>query len=820
MLEKEEDKLSMKKSLEAMQEMVEGLTQTKLADATKIDGLTKQIESKENALKDLQNQTATFTEMSIENETLKRQLKRLTEENDDLLSQLQEIESKPSATSVNDEIEKLKAELAESVKLNEEKSRENKSMKDLMDNNSMKIKKLIQEKSELKSSLESRDDTTPAPEIKIKYDKCIKKLKLYREKLIEFSERLAVMKSDKDVLLTTTKEYSESVNKWQKDIANASTRMILRLRESEEKVKKHEAEIEAQKIVISSLKSTSQQAGESKDAQVKTLEGEVQKLKELVQSKEKSLNEEREAQKKLKQAAKKSSVLDLELEAYEKTLEELNRKLEAKKVEVTELEGTLKMQNDTMDALKSQIISLEANVEAEKSHSADTKKNLDAQLSLLRTTEHERTEANLQLELLTKNYESLKLENGEIKLETAKHVGDLEKRYQTLETERDELVKTISFLESEVDKFKKLSSSHEKEIENLRTEFASYKLRAQSVLRQSQTKDLSKEQELQDDIITLQKTIESLKDSNNKVTHELEGLKKNFNDTVEDKVRLQGRCKDLLEALEKQSEEVLEESRTRNQQNEEAIKAYQLQIDTLNAFYKKKIQETEESNTTAVADLQAKISKLEKATVAAQPHVSAYEPVFQMRHEEHKLGMLMMDREEAEGSEDQSSQSSAFHQHHRRKISKGTRELMPLDELLNASFDDNSNEINEETISNYSSPSEMLEHTRAKLAREENRVSHLTTLLADSEKDLARMQQLNDMLKEEVRRQQRNNDREEHIKNSEYLKNVVIKFATLGNGDEKQRLIPVLNTILKLSSEENKLLQNACKSGWGGLWSN
>lgn len=826
MVKHEEHRESDKKSAETMQEIIESLTENKLSNATRLEDLKQQISAKEKSLNELQNQLKTFNTMTIENEALKRQLKRLSDENDSLLSQMESLDSKPAAgDEVHQQMVQLNEELSKISKQYEDKARETKSIKELMDNNSAKIRRLIQENSELKEALEMQSEATPSDQVKIKYDKCIKKLKLYREKIFDISEKFKLLKADREVLVGTTREYSAYVSNWQKEIANASIKMIERIRESNKQLRLKDEETESLKKQVENLMSSSDTAN-TNDKAVKNLEAEVQNLKEVVKLKDKSIEEEKEAQKKLRQSVKKTSVLDLEMEAYEKTLDELNRKLEAKKLQVIEYENTIKMQNDMMESLKSQIASLEANLDSEKSHSLEIKRSMDSQLNLLRQTEHERTEANLQLELLNKNYEALKLENGEIKLDMAKHVGDIEKRYQALESERNELIKSISFLEIEVDKFKKLSSSHESEIEILRTEFASYKIRAQGVLRQSQTKDLSKEQELQDEVVTMQKSLENFKEMNSKITSELESLKKNYDDICEDKVRLQGRCKDLLETLERQSDEVLEESRKRNQQYDESTKAYQLQIDTLNAFYKKKIQESELNNNNIIAELHKKVNKLESASsvsAAAQvPIASAYEPnVYQLRNEEHKMSMLLIDREEAEGSEDQSSQSSTFQLQlqPRRKISRG-RELMPLDELLNSSFDDNSNEINEETISNFSSPSEALEQTKSKLMKEANRVAHLTTLLADAEKDLARMQQLNELLKEEVRRQQRNFDREEHIKNSEYLKNIIVKFVTLNNGDEKQRLIPVLNTILKLSSEENNLLQNACKSGWAGvLWS-
>lgn len=810
-IDHEEERVSEKKSIDTMQEIIQSLTEKKLSDATKIEELKKNILDKEKSLKEMTHQLKSFNEISLKNETLNRQLKRLSDENENLTkSKTQSIDLKAPGLGFDaeEQNEKLNRKFLELTHQNDEKSRENKSLQCLLENNSIKIKKLIQENSELKETLEMhKNDNTN--EVKIKYDKCIKKLKVYREKILDISEKFKLLKADREILMTTTREYSESVSVWQKSLAAASLRMIESIRELNEKIKVKDEEIQM-------IKDETAKHSSSSEPPVKHLELEIQKLNKAIQSKDIILADERETLKKLKQAVRNKSLLDLEMQALEKTLEAVNKKLEDKKQQVMELENTVQMQTDTLNSFKSQITTLEATLHSEKQHSSDMKKNLDTQLDLLRKSEHERTETKLQLEMVHKDFEALKLENSEIKFDNTKRVEEMEKRHQILMSERDGLINIISQLENDVEKFKKLSENSEKEIGSLKADFASYKLRAQGVLRQSQTKDLSREQELQDEIVALQTSFESFKDSKNKMSKELESLKKSFNEVREDNVRLQVRCKDLVQALERQSEEALEETRKRTHQHDESIKAYQFQIDTLNSFFKKKLQETELCSSTTISELQAKIMYLEKSSSVApmqSSNLSTFELNFnQNKIEEQKINLSMMDREEAEGSEDQSSQSSTLNHHNRQKVTR-THDLIPLDELLNSSFENNWNEINEETVSNLSS-GDVLERTKLKLAKEENRVQHLTALLADSEKDLAKIQQMNDMLKEEVRRQQRNFEREEHIQNSEYLKNIVIKFVTLNNGDEKQRLIPVINTILKLSSEENNLLQNACKSGW------
>lgn len=54
-----------------------------------------------------------------------------------------------------------------------------------------------------------------------------------------------------------------------------------------------------------------------------------------------------------------------------------------------------------------------------------------------------------------------------------------------------------------------------------------------------------------------------------------------------------------------------------------------------------------------------------------------------------------------------------------------------------------------------------------------------------------------------------------------YKKIAYFQFVTLGSGDERSRLVPVLNTILKLSPDETKQLSIVAK-GEGALkgWSN
>lgn len=55
------------------------------------------------------------------------------------------------------------------------------------------------------------------------------------------------------------------------------------------------------------------------------------------------------------------------------------------------------------------------------------------------------------------------------------------------------------------------------------------------------------------------------------------------------------------------------------------------------------------------------------------------------------------------------------------------------------------------------------------------RVNHLSALLSEAEMDVTRLTEMNAMLKEEMRRQERSEEREKHMHNLEYMKNIIFK---------------------------------------------
>lgn len=104
-----------------------------------------------------------------------------------------------------------------------------------------------------------------------------------------------------------------------------------------------------------------------------------------------------------------------------------------------------------------------------------------------------------------------------------------------------------------------------------------------------------------------------------------------------------------------------------------------------------------------------------------------------------------------------------------------SRKPIPLDLLLNSSHIQDEMEVHSSSDADNASA----EHYKETLAVYEKQCHHLAALLAESEANEARLSQLADALKEEIRRAQRAEERQKHIENLEYLKNVVLKVTVV-----------------------------------------
>lgn len=516
---------------------------------------------------------------------------------------------------------------------------------------------------------------------------------------------------------------------------------------------------------------------------------------------------------KAKAALKKTNVLSLEMESYEKSLAEVSKKLDEKKAQVTELEATIKTQNETANAFKDQIRELEVELSNVKTSNDELQKEIDEKKLKIDEISQENDEFKARMDTLESEKEQVRLSFEESKIENMNLLAEKEKSINLLESEKSKALLSLSALQEQMETLTESLKEKQVELDDLKTEYASYKVRAQSVLKQSQNKDAVREKELEEELGVLQSQNASLEKRFKELENEKEEFVKRLSTFEIEKERLQSRCDEFYNLVEEQrvsNEALIDEKRQIMIESDEALKAKRLEIETVRLCYEKQIKELLEKHQVEIDTLKSTAQQVTTNDSASnndellQPFDRPNNHPFGLAStDEQKINMILMQREEGEGSE----HTSNYMSYRKNSSNRGKHDLIPLDELLNSPFDESYTMMEERPIS----PTIELHQTKEKLIVQETRVKHLSSLLNEAEQDLAKLTHLNEVLKEEVRRQTRSLEREQHIQNSEYLKNVIIKFLTLSSGNERVRLIPVLNTILKLSPEETQQLQAAAK---------
>lgn len=498
---------------------------------------------------------------------------------------------------------------------------------------------------------------------------------------------------------------------------------------------------------------------------------------------------------KLKMSKKQSNVLNLEIEAFEKSLNETSAKLAAKTSEYDLMVETLQSKELAIEVIKKENKILEESKESEIKHAADLKKQIDKLQDQLKDVVHTKQEVlknfdNCLLEKQSLQSELEELKQNELSL-SKKHQIELSQMIE----EKENLIERTNSLEVELSAANNRVTLAERSFQDLHNEFSNYKVKAQSVLRQNQTKESSKERELEEELKLIKEEHKNLSERLQTFLEKYQASEKAIEELNDENRYLRNRNSEIqmtITEIRQQSENLARENKKQLETYQETLKGHRLQMEALDSCHLQQMQELHAKHNREIAELKTLQQK--------------YSENFTPKHPNEKSDYRLIEREDAEGSEAETTQTAKYQPPRKRS----SHDLIPLEELLSSPIVDISYSAVLERRRSLS-PSIELQETKERLVKQESRVRHLTSLLAESEQDLARLTQLNEMLKEEVRRQERTVEREKHMHNSEYLKNVVLKFISLNNGDERTRLVPVLNTILKLSPSEIEMLQNIAK---------
>uniref|UniRef100_A0A0A9YCF3 GRIP and coiled-coil domain-containing protein 2 n=1 Tax=Lygus hesperus TaxID=30085 RepID=A0A0A9YCF3_LYGHE len=501
------------------------------------------------------------------------------------------------------------------------------------------------------------------------------------------------------------------------------------------------------------------------------------------------------------QQGRTNNVLELEMKNYEKVIADLTAQLNSEKQKLANAEKECVSISLVKSGLEEQIALLDKQVKAEESRNSNLQDQLTSMRENSNSCQRQTEELNSQMLDLKRELQHARNIGEQQALEMSSLTSEFSRKEMDLQIKIDSFSSHIQSLETSLATIKQELLTSNSEKEHLREEFESYRLRAQSTLARQKGDSVSQgEKEAREQFDKLKKELDGAREKMENNQTEIETMNNKLSSLQLEKARSDKRYEDMTKALHQK----ITDYDTLNTE----YRAFKFSAETLLQNTKIEFEETErslkeeiETLKDLVNSLNEKVSlEMKEVSQELENKISGGSNFFEALQPHENMPSLQ-EREDGEGSESVPPPMNNF-----RRLSN----LVPLDILLNNPIDD------ENRIPVLQ---EQIEKLHSELNSYEVRVKHLASLLSEAEKDSARSSQQNAVLKEELRRLERSLQREPHIANSEYLKNVIFKFLVLQNGDERTRLVPVLDTILKLSPEETSRLTAVARgessSSWG-----
>uniref|UniRef100_A0A2K6LXI1 GRIP and coiled-coil domain containing 2 n=1 Tax=Rhinopithecus bieti TaxID=61621 RepID=A0A2K6LXI1_RHIBE len=410
------------------------------------------------------------------------------------------------------------------------------------------------------------------------------------------------------------------------------------------------------------------------------------------------------------------------------------------------------------------------------------------------------------------------------KIQLAEITSEKHKIHEHLKTSAEQHQRTLSAYQQRVTALQEESRAAKAEQATVTSEFESYKVRVHNVLKQQKNKSMSQaetegaKQEREHLEMLIDQLKIKLQDSQNNLqinVSELQTLQSEH-DTL-----LERHNKMLQETVSKEAElreklcSIQSENMMMKSEHTQTVSQLTSQNEVLRNSFRDQVRHLQEEHRKTVETLQQQLSKVEaqlfqlKNEPTTRSPVSSQQSLKNLRERRNTdlplLDMHTVTREEGEGMETTDTES----------VSSASTYTQSLEQLLNS------------PETKLEPPLWHAEFTKEelvqKLSSTTKSADHLNGLLRETEATNAILMEQIKLLKSEIRRLERNQEREKSAANLEYLKNVLLQFIFLKPGSEKERLLPVINTMLQLSPEEKGKLaaiaqgeeENASRSsGW------
>ncbi|XP_053937446.1 GRIP and coiled-coil domain-containing protein 2 isoform X1 [Cuculus canorus] len=535
---------------------------------------------------------------------------------------------------------------------------------------------------------------------------------------------------------------------------------------------------------------------------------EVEELQMQLQKEKKHLQKTMQELELARKDAQKSTLMDMEIADYERLVKELNQKITDKDSRIEDLEQETGIQKQKQETLQEEIKSLQSTMQQDEERNAKIKQLLvktkkELADSKQAENDHLMLQASLKGEL-----EASQQQVEAYKIQVAVLTSEKHKVQEHLRTSSEQHQRTLSAYQQKIAALQEECRAAQAEQASVTSEFESYKVRVHNVLKQQKNKSASQAESegAKQEREQLEMVIDQLKVKLQDALHnsqmnasELHALQSEH-DTL-----LERHNKMLQETVAKEAElrekfcTIQSENMVMKTEHAQMLSQLTAQNEALRNNFRDQVRNLQEEHRKTVETLQQQLSRVEAQLFQLKSEPSSREmylsgpavsnPATKNLRERRNTDLPVLDvhtvaREEGEGMETTDTES----------VSSASTYVPSLEQLLN------SPEAKLE-------PSQwQTELTKDELIQKLNTTTksadHLNELLRESEATNAILMEQIKLLKNEVRRLERNQEREKSVANLEYLKNVLLQFIFLKSGSEKERLLPVIDTMLQLSPEE------------------
>ncbi|XP_006712933.1 GRIP and coiled-coil domain-containing protein 2 isoform X1 [Homo sapiens] len=555
-----------------------------------------------------------------------------------------------------------------------------------------------------------------------------------------------------------------------------------------------------------------------------TTVNELEELQVQLQKQKKQLQKTMQELELVKKDAQQTTLMNMEIADYERLMKELNQKLTNKNNKIEDLEQEIKIQKQKQETLQEEITSLQSSVQQYEEKNTKIKQLLVKTKKELADSKQAETDHLILQASLKGELEASQQQVEVYKIQLAEITSEKHKIHEHLKTSAEQHQRTLSAYQQRVTALQEECRAAKAEQATVTSEFESYKVRVHNVLKQQKNKSMSQaetegaKQEREHLEMLIDQLKIKLQDSQNNLqinVSELQTLQSEH-DTL-----LERHNKMLQETVSKEAElreklcSIQSENMMMKSEHTQTVSQLTSQNEVLRNSFRDQVRHLQEEHRKTVETLQQQLSKMEaqlfqlKNEPTTRSPVSSQQSLKNLRERRNTdlplLDMHTVTREEGEGMETTDTES----------VSSASTYTQSLEQLLNS------------PETKLEPPLWHAEFTKEelvqKLSSTTKSADHLNGLLRETEATNAILMEQIKLLKSEIRRLERNQEREKSAANLEYLKNVLLQFIFLKPGSERERLLPVINTMLQLSPEEKGKLaavaqgeeENASRSsGW------